>query len=222
MTLPKLILPFVLVATLPSALFAADEGTNLFKDAKYDDFYFSFIEDDDPKEVFVIGSDGSLIVKGKDHSEGYLQTLDEYANYELHFEWRWLDSKPGDSGVMIHCDADPYKSIWPHGIEIQIAEDTTGDLWLMGNKATVDDERIPEKSAERDRRKRIEGLDAGKEKKTGAWNEMRIVAKDDTLKVYLNDKLINEATELKPASGYITIKAEESNVEFRDFRIKEF
>lgn len=46
------------------------------------------------------------------------------------------------------------------------------------------------------------------EKPHGQWNKLEVVAKDDQLDVYLNDILVNQAFEVKPAGGRIQIQTE--------------
>ncbi len=211
-----------LLALLPIACANAEgEWTDLFKGAAHEDFYFDFEEEAEAEDVFEITPAGALIIHGKDHSPAYLQTLDEYENYELKFEWRWPEDSddPGTSGIQIHCTEFTSLGIWPEGIEIDLAEDKTGDFWLYNQKLEVDEKQLPNRGSERNRRLRIAGKD--EEEKPGKWNEMRIVAKDDTLKVYLNDELVNEATEVSATSGLITFRAEESDIEFRAVQIKD-
>ncbi len=208
---------------------AADDWTFIFKDTDYGDFYFDFVEDAKPEDVFEIKPDGTLLVKGADQPEGYIQTLDEYENYEIKFEYRWPD-KPGKSGIQIHSTSDTAHSIWPESIEIQLEPKHSGDFWLLNNTIDVEEEQIPEKAAERNRRIRLtpkpEPRDYGKPKKKlenepDQWNAMHIVAEGDNIKVFLNDKLVNEGKNASASAGYITIQAEEANIEIRNFRVRE-
>lgn len=201
-----------------SVLIAEEEWTYLFEGATHGDFYYDFLEDADPEEVFEFTDDKGLLIKAKDNPEGYIQTLDEYSDYELAFEWRWPEEE-GESGVLIHSSIDPAYSVWPESIEIQIKPEEVGDFWLLNRQLEVTDEQKPKKAAERDRRLKLK--DKGKEKKKGEWNSMRILAEGDTVKVYLNDELVNEGTGASATSGYITLQAQGSDIEFREFRLRQ-
>ncbi len=219
----------VLVALNTINATAADTWTNLFKDTDHNEFYFDFLESTEPEEVFEFKADGTLLIKGEDKPEGYIQTLDEYEDYEIKFEFRW-PKEPGKSGIQIHSTSDTAHSIWPESIEIQLEPEHSGDFWLLNNKIEVEEEQMPKKAAERNRRIRLTpkpaARDYGKPKKKlekdpDEWNAMHIIAEGDNIKVYLNEKLVNEGKEASVTSGFITIQAEESDIEIRNFRLRE-
>lgn len=218
-------------ATLSIASFttAADGWTYLFKEMPLEEFYFDFIESAEPEDVFEIKPDGTLIVKGEGQPEGYIQTLDEYENYEIKFEFRW-PGEPGKGGIQIHSTSDTAHGIWPESIEIQLEPERSGDFWVLNNSIDVEEEQMPQKAAERNRRIRLtpkpEPRNYGKPKKKlekdpEEWNAMHIVAEADTITVFLNEKLVNVGKNASVTSGFITIQAEESNLEIRNFRLRE-
>lgn len=193
------------------------EAIPLFDDVTLGDFYFDFLEDDtEAEDIFELKPDSGLLINGKGKSPAYIQTLDEYENYELTFEWRWPD-EPGNSGIQLHSTTTPAYLIWPECIEVQMEHKNVGDFWLLNQTIDVEESRIPDKAAERNRRLKIKD----EEKKPGEWNDMRIIAKRDTIEVYLNDKLVNEGENASSTSGYITIQAEDSNLEFRHVYLRE-
>ncbi|WP_339382552.1 DUF1080 domain-containing protein [Pelagicoccus albus] len=220
-----------LVGTFIFAVQAAQAdsaGTYLFKGAEYGDFYFDSLEGEEPDEVFEFETDGTLLIHGEGKSEAYIQTLDEYENYEVSFEYRW-PGEPGKSGIQIHCTSDTSFSIWPECIEIQLEYENSGDFWLLNTELEVEEEQMPLKAADRNRRHRLKIEEKRKygeppikvELPADQWNRMRIIAKEDTVQVYLNDHLINEGKNASTNSGYITIQAEESDFVIKDFRIRE-
>lgn len=202
--------------------------TYLFKDTDLNEFYFDFVDETEPKDVFEIKADGTLLVKGEEKPEGFIQTLDEYEDYEIKFEYRW-PKEPGKSGIQIHSTSDTAHSIWPESIEIQLEPKNSGDFWLLNNTIDVEEEQIPEKAAERNRRIRLKpkktpgtyGKPKEFEKEPDQWNAMHIVAEGNNIKVYLNDNLVNEGKNASATAGLITIQAEEANIEIRNFRIRE-
>ncbi|MBD5782275.1 DUF1080 domain-containing protein [Pelagicoccus sp. NFK12] len=223
-------LPLAAAAIALSSIANADDGwTYLFQDTDLNEFYFDFVEETEPEDVFEIKSDGTLSIKGEGKPEGYIQTLDEYENYEIKFEYRW-PAKPGKSGIQIHSTSDTAHGVWPESIEIQLEPERSGDFWVLNTTIDVEEEQMPSKSAERNRRIRLtpkpEPRDYGKpkkklEKEPDQWNAMHIVAEGDTIKVYLNEKLVNVAKNASVSSGFITIQAEESDLDIRNFRIRE-
>lgn len=196
---------------------AEEEWTYLFNDPEANEFYYTFLEDTEPEDVFKFQENGNLLIEGKDKSIGFIQTLDEYSSYEIETDWRW-PGEPGNSGIQLHSTSFPNYSIWPESIEVQIEHENVGDFRLLNMKLEVEkEEQMPKKSSER--RKRYKLLDA--EKEPGEWNSLRIVVKEKEITIYLNDKLVNKGTDPSSTSGYITIQSEESNIEFRDFKIRE-
>lgn len=213
-----ILLPFAL-ASLSNA--AEAEWIHLFEDAEHGDFYFDFLEETDPEEVFEFKADGTLSIKGEDQPIGYLQTLDEYSDFELELEWRWPD-EPGEGGVHIHSSDFPARLIWPESLKIDLSHEKAGDFWLFNTEIEVEESQMPLKAAERDRRLRLTDVkNREPEKKPGQWNRMRIVAKGDTVEVHLNDKLVNEGKACSREAGYLTFAAEESNLELRKVRLRE-
>ncbi|MDQ8201917.1 DUF1080 domain-containing protein [Pelagicoccus sp. SDUM812003] len=207
-----------LLAASLSCVAAEENWEPFFEGYTHDDFYFAFEEEDvDPEEVFIFKDDSGLLIKGADHPNGYIQTLDEYENYELKLEFRWPD-EPGNSGIQLHSTSYTSFSIWPECIEVQLEHENVGDFWLMNHKIEVEEEsQIPEKATERNRRTKLED---DLEKKPGEWNEMLITAKKDTIKVMLNGELVNKGTDASVSSGFITIQAEGADIEFRNVAIR--
>lgn len=216
-----------LSAFVTSSLHA--DWEHIFKGIDPEEFYYDFVEETEPGDVFEIKADGTLVVSGEGKPEGYIQTLDEYEDFELAFAFRF-PSGEGKSGIIIHCNSDTAHSIWPEGIEIQLEPKNTGDFWLLNNQIDVEENQMPSKAAERNRRLRIPQqkttyttahLRKEREKPADQWNEIRIVAEGDTIKVYLNEFLVNDGKNASATAGFIAVQAEESNIEIRDFRIRE-
>jgi hypothetical protein len=60
------------------------------------------------------------------------------------------------------------------------------------------------------------------EKPHGEWNTIKIIAKGDTLDVYLNGKLVNRGTNVKPQKGRIQIQSEGSEFFYRQIDLTPF
>ncbi len=142
---------------------------------------------------------------------GYMRTLTDYADYKLHLEWRW-PGRPGNSGVLLHASG-PDK-VWPKSIEAQLQARSAGDFWVIGGTDFKEhttgheggDRRVPKK-------------ERSSEKRPGEWNEYDIVCNGDTIRVFVNGVLQNEATECTVTSGTIGLQSEGSPIEFRNIYI---
>jgi hypothetical protein len=64
-------------------------------------------------------------------------------------------------------------------------------------------------------KRRILNLTDGSEKPLGEWNTMTVECVADTIKVWVNDVLVNYGTNCTATIGQIAVQAEGSEVEFR-------
>ena len=140
---------------------------------------------------------------------GYMRTETDYANYKLHVEWRW-PARPGNSGVLVHISGPD--TVWPKSIECQLQARSAGDFWVIGGTdfkehTNPDDRRVPKK-------------EKSSEKKRGEWNEYDIICKDNTIRVFVNGVLQNEATETTVTSGKIGFQSEGRPIEFRNIYLE--
>jgi sugar phosphate isomerase/epimerase len=99
----------------------------------------------DPKNVFsVITLNGEKVIRASGEIYGGLTTKKEYQDYHLHLQYKWGIKKwaprltmPRDMGIMLHLtgtNEDAFWSVFMMGIECQISEQTSGDLFLVANK----------------------------------------------------------------------------------------
>ncbi len=139
---------------------------------------------------------------------GYIRTEKPYSNYRLEFEWRWVE-KPGNSGVLLHITGED--KVWPKSIEAQLKSENAGDFWVIDGTdfkehVNKEDRRVPKK-------------EESNEKPIGEWNTMRIECRGNTIKVYVNDLLQNEATEASVSEGMIGLQSEGAPIEFRNITL---
>jgi hypothetical protein len=97
--------------------------------------------------------------------------------------------------------------IWPKSIECQGQSGGQGDFWVIDG-------------AEFKEHKGVEGRRVAKrgdsnEKPVGEWNTYEIICLGDTIKPYVNGKLMNEATECNLSAGKICLQSEGSEIEIR-------
>jgi hypothetical protein len=157
----------------------------------------------DPTTVWDV-RDGVVHCKGT--PAGYMRTTKQYADYVLTFKWRWAGSEGGNSGALIHIQGQD--QVWPECIEVQLASRNAGDFWVIGEAdfkehVNKDDRRVPKKREHN-------------EKPIGEWNRMKIACNGNTITVWINGLLQNEATETTVAKGFIGLQSEGAPIEFRD------
>jgi hypothetical protein len=143
-------------------------------------------------------------------STGFLRTKQEYSDYKLVFEWRWLQN-PGNSGVLLRMGGQ--ERIWPLCMEAQLMHNRAGDLIGMGcdfneNKAKKGG---PISYTPR--------MNDSNEKEPGEWNKYEIVCKGDTIEVSINGQLQNKATGVSIRKGYIGFQSEGVPIVFRNIRL---
>ena len=154
-------------------------------------------------------------------------------------------TKARDGGVLIHSKGKDggYSGTWMHSLECQLIEGGTGDIIVVGNgtpdfavTSTVR-KGAPNNSAYYDANGTPETFTAGRinwygrdpewkdvigfrgkndlEKKLGKWNKLEIHAIGDDFKIFLNGKLVNHGTRVKPSSGRIQVQSEAAEMFFR-------
>lgn len=156
-------------------------------------------------------NDGVIHCTGK--PKGYLRTQDDYANYKLHVEWRWVD-EPTNSGVLLHKAG--IDQVWPKCVEAQLMHENAGDFWLLSfSQITVDGKQVgPEQYANAKKKH------PSNEKPVGEWNTYDIVCDGGSVKLTVNGLLQNEGTDAKPSSGPICLQSEGSPIEFRNIYLE--
>lgn len=154
-----------------------------------------------------------------------------------------------DSGILIHSQGEDggVNGVWMHSIEVQLIEGGSGDLLVVGDGSDRFQLTAPTAAEPHGKspvfeaggtpvvlnRGRVNwwGRDPGwvdrkgfrgprdVEKPIGEWNTLECIVRGDTLKVYLNGVLVNEATGLKPMAGRIQIQSEGAEIYFRRFEL---
>lgn len=177
-------------------------------------------ENPDVEPSFTV-RDGLLVSLGS--PGGHLLTNEEYADYRLTVEYRF-PGKGGNCGVLVHASTPrELYGMFPRSIEVQMQSGHAGDFWCIGENIEVPDmeKRRPRSEAgqtygggPQDAR-RILNLTDDSENPLGEWNTMVIECRDDEIKVWVNDELVNHGTNCTAESGKIAIQAEGTEVEFR-------
>ena len=161
-------------------------------------------------QVYTI-EDGVLIYDSKE--QAYLRTKEEFENYKLHAEWRWMTAdEKGNSGILIHIQKPD--SVWPKCMQIQLKKDYAGDLLAMSG--TVSDQTLGKPKDTGDK------FSPSNEKPGTEWNSCDIICKDDSVTVYVNDLLQNIGRHMNINKGAAALQLEGRPILFRNvFLIKQ-
>ncbi len=208
----------VLLAGIVSSSLAGAEWKPLFDGKSFEGWTFDTFDKAAPETIWSI-KDGVIHVAGKNKPNGVLRTTESYSDYELEFEWRWPDSG-GNSGCLIHCSDPRLMNVWPKSIEVQLMKDNAGDFWIIGETIEVNPEQIAKSKKGKPSRRRL-NLTDGSEKPMGEWNQMRVLAKGNSVEVYVNGTLVQKGWNASVSEGAICLQAERANVQFRNIRIKQ-
>lgn len=214
----KVILLLLLTTTALAG--KAQKSTNLFNGKDLSGWHVDVPEmDKDPKakNPFLV-RDGMLVSMGTPN--GHLITDKTYKNYILEVEYRFA-GEPGNCGVLVHASTPrALYSMFPQSIEVQMMHENAGDFWCIQEDISVPDmesRRGPkaEWGVSEGKQRRIINLTDGSEKPLGEWNKMKIQCLGDTIKVWVNDELVNYGFNATAKEGHIALQAEGAEVEFR-------
>ena len=145
-----------------------------------------------------------------------LRTIDEYANYHLHVEWRYPEN-PTNSGIFLHTTGP--EMIWASHYQAQLKHENAGDFILngVGLRATISDSTY---TGTEEKKPLIAKQNTLNEKPAGEWNSYDIICRGNTIEVSVNGLLQNTATNLTVTKGGIGLQAEGSKIQFRNIWIE--
>ena len=151
---------------------------------------------------------------------GHLITDSVYQNYRLEVQYRFA-GEPGNCGVLVHASTPrALYGMFPKSLEVQMMHENAGDFWCIVEDITVPDmekRRGPKEKwgITEDKERRVLNLTDGSEKPLGEWNTMVIECRENSVKVWVNNDLVNEGFDCTASKGQIAVQAEGSEVEFR-------
>jgi hypothetical protein len=155
---------------------------------------------------------------------GHLITDSVYQNYRIVAEYRFSKT-PGNCGILVHSSAPrALYEMFPKSLEVQMESGNAGDFWCIVEDITVPDmetRRGPKETwgGTEDKNRHIANLTNGSEKPVGDWNKMVVECVADTIKVWVNDALVNFGYNCTAQKGQIAVQAEGSEVEFRKLEL---
>ena len=166
-----------------------------------------------PEDFFYV-NDGMIECVGV--PMGYLRTIKEYSDYQLHVEWRYPEN-PTNSGVFLHTSGSD--KIWPQHFQAQLKYENAGDFIVQGEGqiATLGD--IVYVSSDT-LKPVVPKLNPTNENPAGEWNSYDITCTGTTIELRVNGLLQNIATNCSLSKGGIGLQAEGSKIQFRNLWIE--
>lgn len=190
--------------------------------------------------------DGVIVCSGM--PIGGARSRDTYENFELVLEWRHAKFA-GNSGVFLWCPGSAFEDLKPgqlprSGIEVQVLDlgyeerhveskgepsdwfTSHGDVFPVGaSKMTPFTPKITYA---------VDGTsyDVGRPdgprsfpskrlvRPAGEWNHYYIRAINGEVRLWVNGEEVNGARDCQPATGYLALEAEGSEIAFRNLRIR--
>jgi hypothetical protein len=162
--------------------------------------------------------------------------------------WPPREKRARDSGILLHGvgEFNPKRNGWLESYEYQIIEGGTGDMIPVAGegrpRATAEVRFGPDKQpyfeagspAQEFDRQRVNwwGRDVNwrdelgfrgvkdVEKKVGQWNRSEIIAEGDTLRFYLNGRLVNRLSKLSRTAGRIQLQSEGAEIWIRKIELE--
>ena len=152
--------------------------------------------------------------------QGHLITDSVYQDFRLEVEYRFA-AVPGNCGVLVFASTPRvlYK-MFPKSVEVQLMNKNAGDFWCIGENIVVPDmetRRGPKANwgTTDGKERRVKNLTDNSEKPVGEWNSMTVECVGNSIKVWVNNDLVNYGFNATASKGNIALQAEGSEVEFR-------
>lgn len=198
-------------ATAQTEPITPDKPIDLFNGKDLDGWTYDLLgEGADPAKVFRV-EDG--LIKNAGKPLGVMRTKQAYKDYEIEVQWRWPE-QGGNSGLLIHCSTPRERRCWPKSLEVQLQSKDAGDFWVIGESIRVKD------AEQRTKDRRTINYTDDSENELGQWNTLVVQARGDTVKVFINGTLVNEAWDCSASGGAICLQAEGTAIEYRKVQIR--
>jgi hypothetical protein len=178
---------------------------------------------------------------------GYVATERSFENYDLRLEYRWGAKKfgdrvnsPRDAGLIYHFVGEDV--VWPKGIECQIQEQDTGDIFTVSTRvsSTVAPRTLTYKSTEEGGvpvtvgdAGQIARIQRSRMLEIGGWNKVEVRVRGGGATHLVNGQVNNRWTNLlqrDPADperyipvtrGKLLLQAEGAEIFYRNIEIRE-
>jgi hypothetical protein len=198
----------ILAADLPAPI-APTERMDLFNGKDFSGWTICLRSNAPPADTFAV-SNGLMHCTGQPF--GYARTDKSFHDYKLTVEWRFVKiaSRADNTGVFVHVRTPD--QVWPHCIENQGQYHHQGDFIFMGGAMFTTTNGL--KSGQ------IKMKSPQNENAAGEWNTYEIICRGDTVKNYVNGKLMNEVAGCSASSGAIAMQSEGGEWEARKIYVE--
>ncbi len=198
----------VLAAELPEPT-TPTERIDLFNGKDFSGWTFCLRSNAVPADTFAV-SNGLMHCTGQPF--GYVRTDKSFRDYKLTVEWRFVKIAPhaDNTGVFVHVQVPD--NVWPRCVENQGQYHHQGDFIFMGG-ATYQGTNGPKQGSIR-----MQG--PPNEKAAGEWNTYEIICRGDSVKNYVNGKLMNHAEGCNASAGAIAMQSEGGEWELRKIYVE--
>jgi len=228
----------------PATAAAGDQGwTPLFNGKDFTGFYTVFKtakkgpDTDGYFKVETVDGEPAVHVMGFPVLEtkrdfGYFVTEKEYGDFDLKFQYKWGEKKhpprakaKRDAGCIYFVNGED--QVWPDGVECQVQEGDTGDLWVVGKtisvNATIKDEpanskgeftysstgksvTVSKRQQYKDATGAMKDVDGRIVQQQTAdaltgWNTVEVIAKGNTSVHIVNGRIVNRLTDMQFIDG---------------------
>lgn len=183
---------------------------------------------------------------GSQQAQAFIQTATDFADYRISLEYKWGEKKfrprtdlVRDAGLIYHVYEDEEYD-WPHGVEAQIQEGDSGDLWAISAQATSSilpetlryaapaDGGVPVRVGTYGDFERVRH---GALNELPGWNTLEVIVRGDTSTHIVNGFVNMRARDLKAwdassqswvslTRGKIVLQAEYAELYYRNIRIR--
>lgn len=177
----------------------------LFNGHDFSGFTFCMKDHADPRQTWSV-TNGVIHCTGQ--PAGYLRTTQNYSNYWLTIEWRFVKIAPqaDNTGILVHIQ--PPDQIWPPCVQVQGRHGRLGDLFLMAGAEAKEHKGM-------DKNTPVPMRGPSVEKPVGEWNKAETVCLHHHVESFINEKFANEVTECTLNDGFIGIQSEGGEIEIR-------
>lgn len=207
----RISLLLIILASAGGSIFSQNECapqliTNLFNGKDLSSWEF-VLKDQvvDPLTVFTV-KNAAIHITGNPF--GYMRTKETFRNYKLHLEYSW-PSEATNSGVFVHTQKPD--GIWPTCFEVQLMAGNAGDFICMGKSDMA--ERTDKTNLV------VKKKTPSNEVPVSEWNTLEVICKGNTIDVYVNGTLQNQASGINLEEGHICLQSEGKDIEFRNIYV---
>jgi hypothetical protein len=198
-------LPSLAIADGNSQAIVPSARVELFNGKDFSGWTFFVKDNADPTNAWSVAN-GVIHCAGKPNS--YLRTEKDYRNYKLTVEWRFVKVAPNadNTGVLVHMQSPD--QLWPPCVQCQGRYQKQGDLLFMNGAESKEHRGLDANAA-------VPKHGPANEKAPGEWNLCELICAGDSVKAYINGKLLNETTECTVSAGRVGFQCEGAEFEIR-------